>query len=85
MSPLYDYKCGCGNEFDALRSIEDRHSVVCACGRVADLKVSSSARTLMATPFTVVGSDGRVIHQTQTTEKTPPPGYRYGNPNLVEA
>lgn len=69
--PLYEYECECGRTFEAIRSIEDRHNAVCECGRTPKLKVSAWARVMFAGLFTVVGGDGTVLSQKQTTERTP--------------
>lgn len=34
--PLYEYKCSCGNHWDAFHSIEFRDSETCECGLKAD-------------------------------------------------
>lgn len=69
--PLYEYKCECGNEFEALKSIENRYDVICICDKVPKLQISAWGGVLMAVPFRVVNADGRVIYKTQTTERTP--------------
>ncbi len=34
--PFYKYRCGCGKEFDAMRSVEQREEAPClACGSKA--------------------------------------------------
>ncbi len=34
--PLYEYECGCGERFEALRGMDDGHNVICPkCGRLA--------------------------------------------------
>ena len=85
MSPLYEYICEDGHRFEEFKSIEDRHNVVCPmCENPAHIRISLPRKPRMAVPFAVLAHDGTVLHETQTTEKTPPPGYRYENPNLVE-
>ena len=79
--PLYEYGCECGNKLEALRSIGDRHSVICECGRVPELSMSALGKVLIATPFTVVAGDGTVLSRTQTTEKIP---YAYQTPDGTE-
>jgi putative FmdB family regulatory protein len=41
--PIYKYKCNnCGNEFEKMKKIEDRHSAECdLCDEEAKLKISS--------------------------------------------
>jgi len=69
--PLYEYKCECGRAFEAIRSIEDRHNVICECGKKAELKMSKWGRVIFAGLFTVVGGDGTILSRKQTTESTP--------------
>ena len=39
--PLYEYKCECGNRFEDLNSIANRHRAECIhCGKMADVVVS---------------------------------------------
>jgi len=83
--PLYEYECGCGHRFEELHTIEDRNKATCPiCGESAHIRIAPSY-SRMATPFSVLDHDGTVLHSRQTTEKLPPTGYRYENPNLVEA
>ena len=81
--PLYEYHCECGRQFDRVKPIDRRHDVLCEWGRHPQLKMSRVFKR-MGVPFAVFAHDGTLLHETQTTEKTPPPGYRYENPNLVE-
>ena len=39
--PVYEYVCECGRRFEALRSIEERHSATCDCGVRAKLMLST--------------------------------------------
>lgn len=42
MSPLYDYICECGNEFDEFKKIEDRKNAICPeCGETPKQKITS--------------------------------------------
>ncbi len=82
--PIYEYGCGCGRSFEALKSIEDRHNVTCGCGRVPEIKMPRTALFIIAAPFRVLAHDGTVLHERQVIENTPPSGYRMDNPNLVE-
>lgn len=81
--PIYEYECEGGHRFEEFHSIENRHSVVCSCGKPVHIKISLGSFR-MARPFTVLAHDGTVLHQSQTTAKTPPPDYRWDNSNLVE-
>lgn len=84
--PQYEYECEGGHKFELRRSIAERNKVACPdCLKPVNMRVSLPGKPLIATPFTVYGHDGTVLHQTQTTEKTPPPMHRWDNPNLVEA
>lgn len=67
---LYEYECECGRTFDALRSIANRHSVTCVCGRVPSLKISAWGRVTIAGWDTVIGHDGTVLSRKQSTEQT---------------
>jgi len=69
--PIYEYRCECGKEFEALRGIENRHDVTCECGKVPKLKVSKWGRMLIAGTFTVVGGDGTILEKRPTTDRTP--------------
>ena len=69
--PLYEYTCDCGAQFEAIRSIADRHGAACPCGGTAKLKVSHWGRVIVAGYDTVVGHDGTVLSRKQTTEQTP--------------
>ena len=82
--PIYEYECEAGHRFEELHSIEARNSVVCpTCKRGVYIRMPHT-ESRVAVPFAVLAHDGTILHQTQTIEKTPPPGYRYENPNLVE-
>jgi len=69
--PLYEYNCGCGRSFEALKSIADRHNTVCECGRTAKLRMSAWARVIFAGFDTVVDCNGTVVSRKQTTEEIP--------------
>ena len=69
--PLYEYKCGCGNKFETIRSIAQRHDVKCPCGNVPKLMISSWGRVLVAAWDTVVGSNGEVLSRKQSTGDIP--------------
>ncbi len=86
MSPLYEYYCECGEQFELLRPMRQVHEgAPCpCCSKSARRIMSPSRKPLVAHTFTTYGHDGRIIGQKQTTERTPPPGYRCGNPNLAE-
>ncbi len=47
MSPIYDYYCECGNEWEAFHSIEDRLNEICACGKKASRKLTLSSRPVV--------------------------------------
>ncbi|MCK9526638.1 MAG: zinc ribbon domain-containing protein [Limnochordia bacterium] len=41
MSPLYQYRCKCGNEFDAWNKIKERQYAKCTrCGQLAEKVLS---------------------------------------------
>lgn len=82
--PLYEYKCECGRQFEAIRSIQDRHNVTCECDRKPELKPQRPALFIMAGSFKVFAHDGKVLHERQVAENSPPPEYRLNNANLVE-
>ena len=70
--PLYEYYCDCGEEFELLRSMDERNNAVCpVCRQPAHIKISAHGKHLTAHTFTTIGHDGRVIGQRQTTERTP--------------
>lgn len=70
--PLYEYECEDGHRFEELRHRDERNNVVCPqCKRPVHIKISLSTQHKTAHPFRVVGHDGRVIHESQTTETTP--------------
>ncbi len=82
--PIYQYTCDGRHRFESFKHrIEDRHDATCECGLKGTL-IMSSVMCRMARPFTVYDHEGTILHQRQTIEKTPPPGYRYENPNLAE-
>ena len=40
--PVYEYKCECGNEFEDLNRMSERHRAECIrCGKFADMVVSA--------------------------------------------
>ena len=40
--PIYDYRCECGNFFEALSTVADRHNAICsACGKEAIMKIAT--------------------------------------------
>jgi len=84
--PLYEFECPeCKARFEKLCELADgdfTHTCP-ACGTIAR-KIISPSSFRLAEPFSVFDHDGTLLHRTQTTEKTPPPGYRYENSNLVE-
>ena len=69
--PLYDYKCKCGEIFEAVNSIADRHTATCICGRMAKKKMSSWGRVIFAAYDTVVNSNGIAVSRKQSTEEIP--------------
>ena len=72
--PNYEYRCECGKTFERILPIEKRYDTTCSCGKQAQLLISHT-NLRIAEPFSVLAHDGTVLHQTQTIEKTPPPGY----------
>lgn len=82
--PFYQYECNKHRFEQFHHRKEDRYDAVCPeCGETGTL-IMAPVRFRTARPFTVYDHDGTILHQRQTIEKTPPPGYRYENPNLVE-
>ncbi len=69
--PLYEYKCDCGEEFDTPKSIADRHTAICICGRMAKKKMSAWGRVIFAAYDTVVDSNGIAVSRKQSTEEIP--------------
>ena len=69
--PLYDYKCGCGESFEAKKSIADRHTAICICGRAAKKQMSPWGRVIFAAYDTVVDCNGIVVSKKQSTEEIP--------------
>ncbi len=61
--PRYEYRCpGCGEVFEQMLSIEERHSGTCTrCGNTGSLMVSR-ANSRVAIPFSVYGPDGNLMH-----------------------
>ncbi|EKT3983759.1 zinc ribbon domain-containing protein [Klebsiella aerogenes] len=41
--PLYDYTCECGKEFEKRRSISDRQTAECSCGKIAKQQLTAPA------------------------------------------
>ena len=68
--PIYEYKCECGNEFESLKGVEDRHNTTCECGNKAVLKISNSTFR-MAHWFTSKTHDGQILSRRPTTDYTP--------------
>lgn len=69
--PLYDYKCKNGHRFEAPKSIADRHTAICRCGRMGKKLMSPWGRVIFAAYDTVVGHDGSILSRKQSTEQTP--------------
>ncbi|KKL90372.1 hypothetical protein LCGC14_1905310 [marine sediment metagenome] len=84
--PQYEYKCECGEQFELLRPMRQAgEDAPCpSCSKSARRIMSLLSKSLVARTFTTYGHDGEILGRKQTTEKTPPPGYRYKNPNIVE-
>ena len=66
--PLYEYSCECGETFEKVRPIAERHNVQCDCGQMGKLKMSSWGRVLIAGWHKVVNSNGITIAAKQTTQ-----------------
>lgn len=69
--PLYEYDCECGERFEVLKSIADRHNTICSCGRLAKLKISAWGRVIFAGFDIVVEHDGTILSRRQSTEQVP--------------
>ncbi|WP_074167800.1 FmdB family zinc ribbon protein [Enterobacter cloacae] len=41
--PLYDYRCECGKEFEKRRSIAERQTAECSCGKTAKQQLTAPA------------------------------------------
>lgn len=46
--PIYEYRCECGNEFEAVVSVADRDDIECECG--------GETKRLMATGVNAIGA-----------------------------
>ena len=68
--PLYEYLCRCGNKFEEVRSIPERHSAVCTCGSVPVMQLTSHGMFRTAHLDRVVDCKGNTVKQTQSTEQT---------------
>jgi len=69
--PLYEYECDCGKKFERILAIAKMDSVECVCGKTPRRLMSKWGRVLVAGLFKVVDSDGNILNQYQTTERTP--------------
>lgn len=71
--PLYEYRCSCGKEFEALRPIAQRDDVVCSCGQKPTKLISGWGLALIAGTFRVMTEGGKILNEYQSTERTPYP------------
>jgi len=80
MMPNYVYKCPeCGNKFEAIRSIEDRHNVRCnKCAAVAKLIISFNGSIVMDSKFHFFADDGALISDEKRTDRDPRPTHAGG-------
>ncbi|MGW8182093.1 MAG: FmdB family zinc ribbon protein [bacterium] len=69
--PLYEYECECGQKFEQVHSIADRHNGVCECSKTGKLLISAWGRVEFAAWDTVIGHDGTILSRKQSTEQTP--------------
>jgi len=71
--PIYEYECDkCGKRFEELRSMDRRHEVECPdCKGAVHIRISTIGKPIEAHTFMVIGHDGTVLSQRQTTETTP--------------
>lgn len=70
--PIYEYRCGCGQEFEELKLMSQcSESSVCPqCGVRAERKISSM-HYRMAEPFSVVDNDGNTTQKKQVLNNMP--------------
>ena len=70
--PIYEYSCGCGQGFEALRPMSeyDKPSTCPECGESAD-RVLSSSHLRVAEPFKVVDSGGNITQEKQVLKSVP--------------
>jgi len=70
--PIYEYRCGCGQEFEELKQMSQcSESSACpTCGKGAERKISSVLYR-MAEPFGVVDSDGNITQKKQVLNNMP--------------
>ena len=69
--PLYVYECKCGNKFEAIKSIADRHNVICDCGKLAKLIISFNGSIKMGSVFRFFADDGAMISNGKRTDREP--------------
>ena len=82
--PTSEYVWECGNKFEKIMRMSERHNAKCSCGATPELQISRVGFR-MAEFFSVLDHKGNILSQTQTIEaKSAPPGYRYDNDNIVE-
>ena len=69
--PLYEYRCECGQEFEALKRMDDRHNADCPeCKKPATLAISNT-HFRMAEPFRVIDSQGNITQEKQVVNPLP--------------
>lgn len=83
--PIYAYECSSHGRFEVRQPMADERKANCPeCDKPAEPRISACIFRF-AEPFSVYAHDGTLLHRRQTTEKTPPPDYRWGKEsNLVE-
>lgn len=73
--PNYLYECSeCGNKFEAIKSIADRHKTICSkCGKIAKLIISFNGSIQMDSKFRFFADSGELISDEKRTDREPRP------------
>ena len=69
--PNYVYECECGNKFETIKSIADRHNTICECGKKATLIISFNGSIQMGSTFRFYADDGAMISNGKRTDREP--------------
>lgn len=76
--PVYVYRCECGRKFEDIKSIADRHNVVCSCGKVPELVISFNGSIQMDSNFRFFADNGELISDRKRTDREPRPAHADG-------
>ena len=72
--PVYVYECSeCGNKFETIKSIADRHNTICECGRKANLIISFNGSIQMGSVFRFFADNGEMISDRKRVDRDPRP------------